>query len=120
VLGTTVYEAKPASAVRISGVQLPPFGSGSLVLRMHNAGNLPAGGEHVFHVQQLVDGKVLGGSQYAVRIAGERKQPEAPEGEDLTELTPHELKGRLDRERHLPGWIKENVELREKEQGMFA
>jgi hypothetical protein len=65
-----VYTALPASDVTIGGVLLPPFGAASMLFTVENRGALPLGSRYTFHAQQLVAGKVVGGSAYVVRVAG--------------------------------------------------
>jgi hypothetical protein len=119
-LAKTVYEAQPSTRVQVQGILLPPFASGSLLVRLHNSGQLEAGREYPFHVQQLVAGQVAGGSQFIVRVDGVRKQPDVPEGEDLVEVTPEELRRRVEQSRHLPTWIRDEVQSREREESKFG
>jgi hypothetical protein len=68
-----VYRAKPASLVVVSGVRLPPHGAGAALLAIENHGELPAGSEYRFQVQQVAKERVIGGSTYVIRIPGHRE-----------------------------------------------
>ena len=70
-----IYCAKPASLVSIKGVQLPARGAGAALMVIENDCELPKGSEYRFQVQQVVRGRVIGGSTYVIRIAG-HKEPE--------------------------------------------
>lgn len=70
-----VYQAKPSALVAVRGVRLRGFGSGAALLVIGNLGDLPEGSEYRFQAQQLVDGRVVGGCTYVVRIAGRRRLP---------------------------------------------
>jgi hypothetical protein len=68
-----IYRAKPASLVAVRGVVLPPHGAGAALIVIENHGELPKGSEYRFQVQQVVGGRVIGGSTYVIRIAGHKK-----------------------------------------------
>ena len=72
-----IYRAKPASLVAVKGVRLPEQGAAAALMAIANRGELPPGSEYRFQVQQVVDGRVVGGSTYVIRIGGER-EPERP------------------------------------------
>ena len=67
---TPIYRAKPASLVAVREVELPPHGAAAALITIENHGELPKGAEYRFQVQQVVNGRVVGGSTYVVRIAG--------------------------------------------------
>ena len=69
-----IYRAKPASLVSVRGVRLPAHGVGAALTVMENGGELPPGSEYRFQVQQVVQGRVVGGSTYVIRIA-KRAEP---------------------------------------------
>ena len=110
--GKTVYEAEPSALVRIQGIQLRPYGSGGLLLRMYNSGDLEPGRDHVFQVRQEVAGAIAGGSVYVIRIEGNRELPELGEAEDI-DMPLDEMTRRLVESRHLPHFIDVNVKARE-------
>lgn len=66
------YEALPSALVRIDGIHLGPFEFGAVRLFIRSEGTLEVGTEHSFEVQQLVDGRVIGGSTYILRIVTNR------------------------------------------------
>lgn len=70
-----VYRAKPASLVGVRGVRLSPYGAAAALLVIENTGQLAAGSEYRFQVQQVVGEQVAGGSTYVVRIAGQPALP---------------------------------------------
>ena len=41
-------------------------------MAFENHGELPRGSEYRFQIQQVVGGRVIGGSTYVIRIAGHR------------------------------------------------
>lgn len=71
-----MYQAAPSERVEVKGVRLSPFGSCAALFWIRNRGTLEEGSEYWFDVQQDVNGRVVGGSTYVVRIAGERKVPQ--------------------------------------------
>jgi hypothetical protein len=71
----SIYRAKPSSLVSVKGVRLPAHGAGAALMVIQNHGELPKGSEYRFQVQQVVGGRVVGGSTYVIRIAG-HKEPE--------------------------------------------
>jgi len=64
-----IYRAKPASLVSVRGVRLPAYGVGAALMLIENRGELPPGSEYRFQVQQIVAGRVVGGSTYEIRVA---------------------------------------------------
>lgn len=68
-----IYRTKPASLVLVEGAQLPAHGAAAALMVIENRGELPEGSEYRFQVQQLVQGHVVGGSTYVIRIAGHKK-----------------------------------------------
>jgi hypothetical protein len=67
-----IYQAKPATLVTVRGVRLPAFGFGAALLVIENRGDLAEGSEYRFQAQQRINGRVVGGCSYVVRIAGKR------------------------------------------------
>jgi hypothetical protein len=65
-----IYRAKTASLVAVRGVELPPHGAAAALMTIENHGELPKGSEYRFQVQQVLGGRVVGGSTYVIRIAG--------------------------------------------------
>jgi hypothetical protein len=78
-----IYRAKPASLVSVKGVHLLAHGAGAALMVIENHGELPKGSEYRFQVQQVVGGRVIGGSTYVIRIAG-HKEPDPIEKRALT------------------------------------
>jgi hypothetical protein len=70
-----VYRPKPSALVEVKGVRLGAFGFGAALMVIENRGELPEGSEFRFQVQQRIEGRVVGGSVYIVRIAGQAKLP---------------------------------------------
>ena len=107
----TVYTALPSARIEIAGVRIPAGGSVAALLSMQNRGALPEGGEYLFHVQQLVGGKVVGGSAYKVRIAGNKiAHPMVTlldRGAEVRFL--EELEREAEDNRHLPPWMENPV-----------
>jgi len=67
----TIYRAKPASLVAVRGVHLAPHGAAAALMVIENHGELPPGAEYRLPVQQVAGGRVVGGSTYVIRIAGQ-------------------------------------------------
>lgn len=67
-----IYRAKPATLVALRGVELPPHGAAAALMTIENHGDLPKGSEYHFQVQQVIGGRVVGGSTYVIRIAGHK------------------------------------------------
>jgi hypothetical protein len=116
-----IYEAGPSTLVEVAGVRLPPHGFCAARLRVRNAGTLEAGSEHAFEVQQRVDGRVVGGSTYIVRIDGiKQRPPEVQVPSMRTDLSLEELQ-RIEREaepfKYIPPVAKDIVEQREEDEG---
>jgi hypothetical protein len=114
-----VYRAKPSALIEVKGVRLGAFRFGAALLVIENRGELPEGSEYRFQVQQRMEGQVVGGSVYVVRIAG---QPELPP----PIVTPsHQIDAKTGRPRvppplhlaNVPPWMAEIVEEREEELG---
>jgi hypothetical protein len=81
-----IYRAKPASLVAVRGVELPPHDAAAALIAIENHGGLGEGSEYRFQVQQVIDGRVVGGSTYVVRIAGHARREPIPElGEEKHE-----------------------------------
>jgi hypothetical protein len=59
-------------------VRLPGHGAGVALMLIENHGELPKGSEYRFQIQQVVGGRMVGGSTYVIRIAGHR-EPERVE-----------------------------------------
>ena len=68
----TIYTIAPAARLVVDGVELPAYGACAARFTVRIVGDLPAGAEYRFEVQQLdaKAQKVLGGSTYVVRVAG--------------------------------------------------
>lgn len=64
-----IYRARPAALVAVRGVRLPVHGVGAALMVIDNTGELPPGSDYRFQVQQVIRGRVIGGSTYVVRIA---------------------------------------------------
>jgi hypothetical protein len=84
-LRATTYLAEPSSKVVIHGVDLLPFEAVAAGLVVRNTGSLPPGESYVFHVQQRVDERIVSGSEYRVRIAGQLL-PLIPQKLDLPDV----------------------------------
>jgi hypothetical protein len=78
-----VYTSVPGSKdpVVIKNVRIAPaVGAGAAkepvaaYFKIENKGVLPPGEQYSFHVQQAVQGNVVGGSEYVVRMAGRRER----------------------------------------------
>jgi hypothetical protein len=113
----TVYTALPSSLVEIKGVRIPAGGSVAALISIQNRGDLPPGSEYPFQVQQLVGGKVVGGSVYVVRIAGDKianpfVPPSLAGGLDVRAL--EELEREAEDLRVLPPWMINPVDNGEK------
>ncbi len=76
--GASVYTALPSTDVTITGVLLPPHGAAAMAFAVESRGPLPPGSRYNVHVQQVVGGRVVGGSAYVVRIAGESQRVVIP------------------------------------------
>jgi hypothetical protein len=115
------FRIAPSGLVQVTGVRLPAFGFGAALIDIRNTGTLEEGSEFVFQVQQTIDQKVVGGSMYVVRIAGQKKLREpffAPSVRfDLTAEESHRLEAEAEQLRYLPPWAKKIVDEREKQQG---
>lgn len=59
----------------MKNVIIPAFGHYAALLSIRNNGRLKKGSEYRFNIQQLVEQKVVGGSTFVVRIAGEKELP---------------------------------------------
>lgn len=68
-----IYRAKPGSLVAVRDVELSPHGAAAALIVIENHGELPRGSEYRFQVQQVIGGRVVGGSTYVIRIAGHKK-----------------------------------------------
>lgn len=117
----TIYEAAPSAVVEISGIQLQPYGHGTVELTIENEGTLEPGSEYEFEVQQVVKGAIAGGSTYVVRIAGVRELKSPYDFPSLQDLETAEEIERREREgeesKFVPPWAQDIVEEREREQG---
>jgi len=120
-LTPTVYRAKPGTLVTVRGVRLPAYGRAAALLAIDNAGGLPAGAEYRFQVQQVVRGRVLGGSTYVVRIAGQRAYPPAIVAPShVVDPKTGRVPGRNHHHiQYVPPWLRDIVEEREEILGMF-
>jgi hypothetical protein len=68
----------------IEGVAIPPFGSHVAEIAVENGAELEPGSTHRFHVQQIVDGKVVGGIVVVVPVEGRLRRKRftvLPEGD---------------------------------------
>lgn len=117
----TLYEALPSTRVEVRGVRIPPFGFSAALLSIRNRGILEEGSEYQFEVQQQVQGQVVGGSTYVVRIAGVKKLP-VPlvlptmlTGQDEQEVA--RIERESERFQYAPPWAKDIIEARKQEQG---
>lgn len=117
----TVYEAAPSARVEVRGVRLPAYGSAAARLSIRNRGALEPGSAHAFEVQQVVGGRVVGGSTYVMRAAGLRKLhppevfPPLLETRDPAEVERIELEA--EEQRYVPPWARDLIEERERELG---
>jgi hypothetical protein len=116
-----VYRAKPSGLVEVKGVKLPPFGFGATLVAIQNTGELPPGSDYRFQVQQRVDGRVVGGGTYVVRIVGEPKLPPPivapshridPKTQRLSAEAPEDLE-------NIPPWMEGAVEERAEQSSKF-
>jgi hypothetical protein len=94
----TTYTASPSSLVSISNVQIQAYNNVAAYFSVTNTGNLPQGSQYRFNIQQFVNGRLVGGSTYVVRIAG--KAPFEPFTLDDTD--------ELGIEPVMPVWIDEH------------
>lgn len=77
-----VYRAKPASLVAVKDVHFDAHGAAAALVVIENHGELEPGSEHYFQVQQVVKGRVIGGSTYVIRVPGNpRRIPDDQLGE---------------------------------------
>ena len=118
----TVYEVEIGNNVQLSNIRTQGNKFDATYIRIKNKGILPPGSRYSFDVLQLKDGKVVGGSEYIVRIAGNLKPFVFDQLPDVKEKNypMHELH-RLKREalsqRYLAPWIEHEKAKREEEMG---
>lgn len=112
----TIYTAKPSSSVSIGGVRIPAFGSVASFFTITNTGALAPGTRYWFNVQQFMDGALVGGSTYVVKIFGDLINPnDSPLGDEekddnrekkVAPPLPVWIQGRSATARQLLGWSK--------------
>jgi hypothetical protein len=115
-LDPVVYEPEPSARVEIRGVRIPAHGSATAAIQIRNTGELKPGSQFRFQVQQVVDGVVVGGSVYVVRIAGTAElNPSAfADSVDIRgEIKPEQETGG-GRLKYVPPFARQNVQDREK------
>ena len=113
--------ARPASLVSVRGVRLARHGAAAALMVIENGGRLAPGTEHRFQVQQVAGERVLGGSTYVIRIAGQPRLPPPvvrpshvidPKTGRPPDKPPRKL-------RYVPPWMTGVVEEREELLGIF-
>jgi hypothetical protein len=72
-LAPAIHRAKPSSVVSVRGVRLAAHGAGAALMVIESTGRLPPGSEYRFQVQQVVGGRVVGGSTYVIRVPARRE-----------------------------------------------
>ena len=116
-----LYRARPASLVSVRGVRLARHGAAAALMVIENGGRLAPGTEHRFQVQQVAGERVLGGSTYVIRIAGQPRLPPPvvrpshvidPKTGRPPDKPPRKL-------RYVPPWMTGVVEEREELLGIF-
>ena len=115
-LDPVVYEPEPSARVEIQGVRIPAHGFATAAIQIRNTGQLKPGSEFRFQVQQVVEGVVVGGSVYVVRIAGtpELNPPLFADSVDIRkEIGPEEGSGGRPL-KYIPPWAQQIVANREK------
>lgn len=68
-LEKVVHEAIPGTRVVVEEIVIPPMGSVTAAILLCNGGNLPPGSRYRFQAQQVVAGRVVGGSVFVVQVA---------------------------------------------------
>jgi hypothetical protein len=106
------YDALPSALVEVQGVRIPPFGFGAALLSIRNHGTLDEGSEYQFQVQQVVQGEVIGGSAYVIRIAGDKKFPP-----NVLPQPPIDLPPPVSTLLGGPPWARDIIDTRRQEQG---
>ncbi len=109
-----VYEAAPSARVEIKRVRIPAYGTITAAINVRNTGELKAGSEFQFHVQQVVGESVIGGSVYVVRIAGtpELRPPFFADSVDVRKPFTEEQEGG-ERQKYVPPFARQIVADRE-------
>jgi hypothetical protein len=117
-----IYEVEPGKDVKLEGIQLAGMGFGAVYMRLRSTGDLPEGMRYPFNVLQLRNNRVVGGSEFIVRIAGDLKPFKFDQLPDLKEknfemVELHRRKLEAQEQRFLPSWILEQKKRREEEMG---
>jgi len=117
-----VYEVENGKDVQLDNLQTPAHAFDAAYMRVRNKGILPPGSRYNFDVLQLKNGKVVGGSEYVVRIAGNLEPFVFSDLPDVNEKNypmdkMHRLKREAQSQRYLAPWIEEEKAKREEEMG---
>lgn len=117
-----IYEVEPGKEVRLKDVITEGHKFNAAYIRIRNTGSLPPGSRYHFDVQQIRNGKVVGGSEYVVCISGDAviHVPELlPDikAQNFPMAEYHRRKQIAAKQRYLAPWIQDQKEQRDKEMG---